>query len=344
VPARAVAVSATSVAVPYGLPSFTGASPLNRFTARCASTDGGTTRSGSIATDGHSTRSISVTGLSVGKSYRCRVRAVNAEGPGAFSPFVAVSRSNVIPWGMNSHGQHLAPTGLTDAVAVAAGYAHTLALRRNGTVVAWGDNSSGQATVPTRATDVVAITAGGAHSVALRRDGTVVAWGANEYGQRKVPAGLDKVVDIAAGDGHTMALRRNGTIVAWGYNYDGQRTVPAGLADARAIAANWYHSVALRGPLPPAPPRDVRVTPGNRAVAVAWRAPLQNGGAAITDYRARAVVVKGTGRTGKCATTGARTCTITGLTNGTVYKIEVAARTSVGWGHHTASVDVRPRA
>ena len=33
------------------------------------------------------------------------------------------------------------PVGLSDVVSVAAGYGHSLALKRDGTVAAWGANS-----------------------------------------------------------------------------------------------------------------------------------------------------------------------------------------------------------
>jgi alpha-tubulin suppressor-like RCC1 family protein len=44
-----------------------------------------------------------------------------------------------------------------------------------GMVVAWGDNSLGQTNVPSSATNVTAIAAGFAHNLALRSDGTLVS-------------------------------------------------------------------------------------------------------------------------------------------------------------------------
>ena len=61
----------------------------------------------------------------------------------------------------------------------------------------------------------VAVAAGGAHSLALKADGTVVAWGANTFGQATVPAGLTAVVALAAGGTHSLALRANGTVAAF---------------------------------------------------------------------------------------------------------------------------------
>ena len=69
-----------------------------------------------------------------------------------------------------------------------------MALLADGTVVVWGDNTYGQTNVPAGLSNVVAIAAGFYHCLALRNDGTVTAWGNNTYGQTNVPAGLANVV------------------------------------------------------------------------------------------------------------------------------------------------------
>jgi alpha-tubulin suppressor-like RCC1 family protein len=108
-------------------------------------------------------------------------------------------------WGANGEGQlgdgtfqdRLAPVqvakGLGDVVAIAAGDAYTLALRRDGTVWAWGanwNNRLGDGTGENRAEPVQVTGLDGAvavgasfHSLALRRDGTVWAWGSNDHAQ-----------------------------------------------------------------------------------------------------------------------------------------------------------------
>jgi hypothetical protein len=95
---------------------------------------------------------------------------------------------------------------LSNVVAIAGGYYHSLALKADGTVIAWGNNSYGQTTVPAGLSNVVAIAGGYYHSLALKADGTVIAWGNNNYGQTTVPAGLSNVVAIAGGYLHSLAL------------------------------------------------------------------------------------------------------------------------------------------
>ena len=88
---------------------------------------------------------------------------------------------------------------LTGITAIAAGSAHTLALKNDGTVWTWGANSNGwgDGTTTQRSTPVqvstlisiIAVAAGQSHSVVLRNiptlinDGTVWAWGSNSNGQ-----------------------------------------------------------------------------------------------------------------------------------------------------------------
>lgn len=159
---------------------------------------------------------------------------------------ITVRYSPISCWGDNSYGQCDVPEGITDVVAVAAGYYHTLALRSDGTVSAWGANWSGQCDVPHGLTNAVAVAAGESHSVALREDGTALAWGDNWAGQCDVPEAAKYLIGIAAGAYHTVALRVDGMVVAWGANEDGQCIVPPGLSNVVAVAAGERHSLALR--------------------------------------------------------------------------------------------------
>ncbi len=86
---------------------------------------------------------------------------------------------------------------------------------------------------------VMAVAAGRAHDMALKMDGTILAWGDNTYGQCSVPAGLTGIVAIAARDDYSLALRSDGVVFAWGDNTYGQCSVPASVR-AKAIAAGAY--------------------------------------------------------------------------------------------------------
>jgi hypothetical protein len=72
-----------------------------------------------------------------------------------------------------------------------------------GNVISWGDQVIPNVAPGTRFTKIAA---GGAHNLALKSDGTVVAWGLNDSGQSTVPGGLNGVVAIAAGAGYSLAL------------------------------------------------------------------------------------------------------------------------------------------
>jgi hypothetical protein len=80
----ATAKSRTSATVKFTPPAYDGGAPITGYKVQCASPNGGTTRT----TQG--TASPVVVGkLTPGKAYKCRVRAVNAAGAGAYSVYSA---------------------------------------------------------------------------------------------------------------------------------------------------------------------------------------------------------------------------------------------------------------
>ena len=165
-----------------------------------------------------------------------------------------ITNGTVWAWGSNIGGQlgngsnyaaSVVPvkvSRITNAVAVAGGGNHSLALLANGQVMAWGTNSSAQlgngtgnsTNLPvfvSNLTNVVKVAAGLFYSAALDATGVVWCWGDGTYGEignaqntySLTPvAVLSNVVDIAAGGAHNIALKSDGTVWAWGYNGDGE--------------------------------------------------------------------------------------------------------------------------
>jgi alpha-tubulin suppressor-like RCC1 family protein len=242
-------------------------------------------------------------GVTTGSSQRVPQQVLDVTGlralvAGRFHALARRADGRVLAWGSNGDGQlglgafggsFATPQpvdGLADVVAVAAGRAHSLALRGDGRVFAWGSNVAGQLgtndtedrgapTLVAGLTDVVAIAAGGQQSFALRGDGSVWGWGNNGDGQlglgdrdgRLVPTRITTldgagIVQVAAGRFHTLARDADGRVWGWGFSEQGQagrETVGGdsfttyllpglveGVAGVAALAAGDEHSIALR--------------------------------------------------------------------------------------------------
>ncbi len=229
------------------------------------------------------TTSVAVTGLSdavavaTGEKHSCALRA----------------GGTVLCWGFGTDGElgnadspnsstvTVVVSGLTDAVAIAAGATHTCALRAGGSVQCWGSNTAGElgtglrsagSNVPVAVSSlnnatVVALAVGNRLSCALKSSGTVSCWGSNDNGQLGIgslgvdnpnatPLSLSNVVAITAGGFHACALLANGTVSCWGRNADSQlggnsspkSSVPvavAGLSDVVAVSGGGAHTCAL---------------------------------------------------------------------------------------------------
>lgn len=156
-----------------------------------------------------------------------------------------ITNTQVIAWDWDYYGQADIPPGLTNVVAIAAGYADTKVLKSDGTAAAWGsywDNHGNwiPTTVPSYVSNVVMMASGDSHSLGLRADGTVIAWGDNSVGQLNVPAGLSNVIAVACGGWHSMALKTDGTLVGWG------TAIPPGLSNVVCVAGGEYSCIAAK--------------------------------------------------------------------------------------------------
>ena len=147
--------------------------------------------------------------------------------------------SQVVAWGDNSGGQTEVPTNLDNAVAIAGGDYHSVAIRDDGTLVAWGFDDEGQIDVPTNSLPFVSVAAGAEHNLAIAEDGSVVAWGANDSGQTDVPSTVSSVLSVAAGESDSLALLASGTVVAWGDDTCGQTSIPGILIPTYYVDTWW---------------------------------------------------------------------------------------------------------
>jgi alpha-tubulin suppressor-like RCC1 family protein len=194
---------------------------------------------------------VGITAVAAGASHSIALR--NIVG--------VINDGTIWAWGSNSNGQlgngttvdtwiPIQVSGLTGVTAIAAGSAHTVAVRNifslinDGTLWAWGSNGNGQlgnGTTTDSWTPVMVsglslmttIAAGFNHTIALMYNGVIWTWGNNSNGQlgdgttteRWVVApisGLTGVMAIAAGTKNNIVLRNDNTLQAWGYNNKGQ--------------------------------------------------------------------------------------------------------------------------
>ena len=148
-------------------------------------------------------------------------------------------------------GSSAVPTSLTNAIAVAAGSYHAMALKPDNTLVVWGNNLYHQTNIPAAATNIMAIAAAGGTCAVIRSNGTLVMWGDSYFpgiasSKTNPHSGATNVAAISIGDNHCLVLRKNGTVVAWGNNYYGQTNIPASATNIMAVAAGSQHSLLLR--------------------------------------------------------------------------------------------------
>lgn len=211
--------------------------------------------------------------------------------------------TELVCWGNNASGQlgagaavvravgPLAVLGeggvgtLTDAMAIAAGDAHSCAVRADGSAVCWGAGGDGRlgngdvldsphpvtvlqvggrAPLGGLSLSAGAIEAGDRHSCAVTDTGTVLCWGFGDDGRLGDDAALSSSTPVAvaglsdavavscASGGHSCALRAGGAVACWGDNASGA------LGDGTRIARTAPVDVSFAGAADAAGDADLR--------------------------------------------------------------------------------------
>ncbi|MFN0250245.1 MAG: RCC1 domain-containing protein [Kofleriaceae bacterium] len=127
-------------------------------------------------------------------------------------------------------------------IAVAAGNAHTCAIKVDQTLWCWGENRYGETGQPATSAEILvptqvgdglwtAVTTGHSHTCAIDADDGLWCWGLNvasaigvdrDDPYLPVTRVLDDVLAVAAGLAHTCAIRGDRSLWCWGENTDGQ--------------------------------------------------------------------------------------------------------------------------
>lgn len=117
------------------------------------------------------------------------------------------------------------------------------------------------------------------------------------------------------------------------------------VAGVNGVGVSAYSSAssAVTPATTPGVPTSLSGTATAAQIALTWTAPASDGGSAITNYSVRYTPSGGSPTT---VSVGSATAsyTLTGLTNGTVYAVDVAAVNEVGTGSYTGTVSGTPYA
>lgn len=108
-------------------------------------------------------------------------------------------------------------------------------------------------------------------------------------------------------------------------------------------AGAWSSAVSQVAAVPADAPTGLALTAQTEALDLAWTAPAYTGGAAITGYSVRYTPAGGSASTVATGSTGT-TYTLSGLTGGTAYSVEVAAITAAGTGAYSSAATDTPAA
>jgi hypothetical protein len=363
VPGAPTSVSATAgnaqATVTWTAPSNTGGSAITGYSVTGAP-------GGSCTTTGAT--SCVVTGLTNGTAYTFQVAAINAQGTGTAS----TASSSITPLGVPDAPTSVSATaGNSQAVVTFTAPTNTGGSTITGYAASCTSSNGGAAGTVTGSGSpltVTGLTNGKTYTCEVTADNAQGTGTASTASSSITPLGVpDAPTSVSATAGNAQATvtwtapSNTGGSAITGYSVTGApggsctttgatSCVVTGLTNGTAYtfqvvatnaqgdgtASTASNSVTPQGE--PDAPTSVSATAGNAQATVTWTAPSNTGGSAITGYS----VTGAPG--GSCTTTGATSCVVTGLTNGTAYTFQVVATNAQGTGAAASSNTVTPEA
>ena len=344
-------------------PANSGSATITEYKVTCAAT-GAVSRTGTGASS-----PITVTGLTNGTTYSCSVTATSSAGTSDASAGVSVTPSG--PPGAPTIGVVTAGNG-SASVAFSApssnggsaitGYTATCTATGQTTATGTGTASpiaiSGLTNGTQYACSVIATNARGNSSASASANVTpATAPGAPTIGTATAGNGQASIAFTAPASNGGSAI----TTYAAVCTATGQTTAQAngstspitvtGMTNGVTYACNVRASNAIGAgsasadvsvkPIgPPSAPTIGAGTPGNGTASVAFTAPTNDGGSAITGYTASCAA---TGATTQTSSGAASPLSVSSLLNGTAYLCSVVATNAVGNSSASGTVSVTPR-